>query len=224
MPVFQLDSTNRFPNPEQADKSGLLAVGGSLDSSRLLTAYSMGIFPWYSEGEPILWWSPDPRLILVPAQLKISKSLHRTIQNKGFCVKFDTGFEKVIDLCSKVQRPGGQGTWITDEMKRAYVHLHQLGFAHSAETYLEDKMVGGLYGVSLGKVFFGESMFYKIRDASKVALVQLIKKLTEWEFHFIDAQVETPHLTSMGGSLIPRKYFLLKLKEALMFPDIRGKW
>jgi leucyl/phenylalanyl-tRNA---protein transferase len=224
MPVFRLDSTNRFPNPELADKTGLLAIGGDLSPNRLLSAYSVGAFPWYSNGEPILWWSPDPRLILIPDQLKISKTLKSTIRNKGFDVKFDTKFEEVIFRCARVKRSDGDGTWITDDMIKAYIHLYYLGFAHSVETYYKNELVGGLYGVSLGKAFFGESMFFKMRDASKVALVQLVNKLAEWEFHFIDAQLETPHLISMGGSLIPRKEFLERLKDALIYPDIKGKW
>lgn len=224
MPVFRLDSADRFPNPELADKTGLLAIGGDLSPNRLLSAYSVGAFPWYSNGEPILWWSPDPRLILIPGQLKISKSLKRTIRNKGFDVKFDTRFEEVIVACARVKRSDADGTWITEDMIKAYIQLFDLGFAHSVETYYKNELVGGLYGISLGKAFFGESMFFKMRDASKVALVQLVNKLAEWEFHFIDAQLETSHLISMGGSLITRKEFLVRLKDALIYPDIKGKW
>jgi leucyl/phenylalanyl-tRNA---protein transferase len=224
MPVFRLDSTHRFPNPELADKTGLLAIGGDLAPNRLLSAYSAGVFPWYSRGEPILWWSPDPRLILIPGQLKISKSLQSTLRNKGFDVKFDTRFGDVIAGCAGVKRSEGNGTWITEEMIKAYIHLHDLGFAHSVETYYKDELVGGLYGVSLGRGFFGESMFFKMRDASKIALVHLVQKLTEWEFHFIDAQVETPHLVSMGGALVSRQEFLGRLKDALIYPHMKGKW
>jgi leucyl/phenylalanyl-tRNA---protein transferase len=224
MPVFILDTTNRFPDPDHSDKSGLLAVGGDLSPNRLLAAYTSGIFPWYSKDEPILWWSPDPRLILIPNKIKISKSLNQTMRNKGFEVKFDTDFEEVIHECATIRRPEGNGTWITEEMKEAYIHLHQLGYAHSVGTYLHGRLVGGLYGVSLGKVFFGESMFFKLRDASKISLVTLVRKLAEWKFHFIDAQIETSHLLSMGGELIPRKDFLTNLKDALNFPNITGKW
>ncbi|MBM3435257.1 MAG: leucyl/phenylalanyl-tRNA--protein transferase [Bacteroidetes bacterium] len=224
MPVYSLSNELIFPDPRLADKSGLLAVGGDLSSRRLVLAYSNGIFPWYSEGDPILWWSPNPRMVLFPEKFKVSKSLNQVLRNKDFDVKFDTAFPEVIDHCSKVPRFGQGGTWITSEMKEAYIELHRLGYAHSAETYMNGKLVGGLYGVSLGKAFFGESMFYTERDASKIALYFLVKKLKGWEFHFLDAQVETGHLKRLGAENIPRKEFLELLKKAMQFPTQKNNW
>ncbi len=224
MPVYTLDERIIFPHPNFADESGLLAVGGDLSPERLLLAYSQGIFPWYAEDEPIMWWSPNPRMILFPDELKVSKSLKQSINNKEFEIKFDTLFEKVISNCSKSPRSDQDGTWITEQMKQAYTNLHQLGYAHSVETYFNGELVGGLYGISLGKAFFGESMFFTKRDASKIALYFLVQKLKEWDFHFIDAQVETEHLKRMGAQLISRKEFLISLNTALNFPTIQGKW
>jgi len=224
MPVYALDERFIFPDPNLADESGLLAVGGDLSQERLMLAYSQGIFPWYAEDEPIMWWSPNPRMILFPDELKVSKSLKQSINNKEFEIKFDTLFEKVISNCSKSPRSDQDGTWITEQMKQAYTNLHQLGYAHSVETYFNGELVGGLYGISLGKAFFGESMFFTKRDASKIALYFLVQKLKEWDFHFIDAQVETEHLKSMGAQLISRKEFLISLNTALNFPTIQGKW
>jgi leucyl/phenylalanyl-tRNA---protein transferase len=224
MPVYTLTDTLIFPDPNLAEDEGLLAVGGDLSSGRLLLAYANGIFPWYSEGNPILWWSPEPRMILFPNKFKVSKSLEQTVRNKKFEIKFDTAFEQVIELCSAVRRNEQDGTWITAEMKQAYIGLHQLGFAHSVETYMNGKLAGGLYGVSLGRAFFGESMFYLQKDASKIAFYFLINKLIEWGFHFIDAQVETGHLKNLGAVLLPRKEFLRLLKKALIYPTVKGKW
>ena len=224
MPVFALTNDLIFPDPSLAEDDGLLAVGGDLSAERLLLAYAQGIFPWYSDGDPILWWSPNPRMIVLPNEFKPSKSLRQTIRTKGFKVKFDTAFEQVIIACSKVNRNDQNGTWITEEMKTAYIHLHELGFAHSVETYFDGDLVGGLYGVSLGKAFFGESMFHYRRDASKVAFYFLVKRLVEWDFQIIDSQVETVHLKSLGGQLIPRKEFLRLLSSSLKHPTFRGKW
>jgi leucyl/phenylalanyl-tRNA--protein transferase len=224
MPVYALTNTLIFPDPNLAEDEGLIAVGGDLSSKRLLLAYANGIFPWYSEGDPILWWSPDPRIVLFPDKFRISKSLKQTLRNNQFTVKFDSAFEEVIDACSNIRREGQDGTWITSEMKEAYIHLHQLGFAHSVETYMDGKLAGGLYGVSLGRAFFGESMFYFQRDASKIALYFLVKKLIDWEFHFIDAQVETAHLINLGAESLSRKEFLDLLNKALIYPTIKGKW
>jgi leucyl/phenylalanyl-tRNA--protein transferase len=224
VPVFALTNDLIFPDPSLAEDDGLLAVGGDLSAERLLLAYSHGIFPWYSDGEPILWWSPEPRMIVLPGEFKCSKSLRQTIRTKGFKVKFDQAFEQVINACSMVRRDDQRGTWITEEMKSAYIHLHELGFAHSVETYLDGELVGGLYGVSLGKAFFGESMFHYRRDASKVAFYFLVKRLLEWEFDLIDSQVETSHLKSLCGGLVPRKKFLQLLSSSLKHPTIRGKW
>ena len=224
MPVYALDDRIVFPDPELADETGLLAVGGDLSPERILLAYSMGIFPWYSEGEPVMWWSPDPRMILLPEDLKVTKSLKQSISNKGFEIKFDSRFEEVITGCSETPRKDQDGTWITEEMKQAYLHLHKLGFAHSVETYFNDELVGGLYGISIGRAFFGESMFYIKRDASKIALYYLVRKLKNWKFHFIDTQVETKHLKSMGARVVSRHKFLILLNRALNFPTVKGKW
>jgi len=202
----------------------LLAVGGDLSSERLLAAYANGIFPWYSENEPILWWSPDPRLVLFPYKFKVSHSLHQKIKKNVFSVRIDLNFEQVIDACAKTEREHEDGTWITDEMKAAYIDLHRKGYAHSVESYFEGNLVGGLYGVSLGKTFFGESMFHTMTDASKVALYHLVEKAKEFEFLFIDSQVETEHLLSLGAELISRKAYLKLLGEAIGYPTNVGKW
>lgn len=222
MAVYRLNKDLIFPDPILADPEGLLAVGGDLSVERLLLAYSMGIFPWYSDGQPILWWSPDPRLILYPDQIKISKSLKRNI-NK-YEIKYDQQFRNVMLNCSEISRPGQDGTWITDQMIEAYCILHIKGFAHSVEAYLDGELVGGLYGISLGNAFFGESMFAKEPDASKVALVNLAEKLVEWEFDFIDCQVTTDHLLRMGAVEIPRSEFLSGLNNALRLPTRVGNW
>jgi len=213
-----------FPDPYKAPKDFPLAVGGDLSPDRLLFAYSLGIFPWYSEGEPVLWWSPDPRMVLFPENLKISRSLKKVLKNKGFEIRFDTDFERVIKMCATVKRPGQEGTWLTEEMINAYIKLHKLGYAHSVETYLNGELVGGLYGVSIGKTFFGESMFHTVSDASKVAFVHLVRKLKEWDFDMIDCQQSTPHMARFGAVDIPRKEFLDKLKESIKKPSIVGKW
>jgi leucyl/phenylalanyl-tRNA---protein transferase len=224
MPVFQLPDEIIFPDPSYAEPDGLLAVGGDLSPERLLTAYANGIFPWFSENEPILWWSPDPRFILIPEKLKVSESLARKIRKKIFTVRIDTAFEQVIYACAEMERKDEDGTWITETMKVGYTELHRLGFAHSFECYFDEKLVGGLYGVSLGKAFFGESMFHTMTDASKVALYHLVEKAREFGFLFIDAQVETGHLTRLGAELIPRKEYLRLLKDALKETVVKGKW
>jgi len=215
MPVFQLSDEILFPDPSLAEPDGLLAVGGDLGPERLLTAYANGIFPWYSEHEPILWWSPDPRLVLFPQKLIVSRSLQQKIKKNVFSVRMDSNFEQVISACAETERRHEDGTWITDEMKIAYIELHRKGFAHSVETYFNGKLVGGLYGVSLGKAFFGESMFHTMTDASKVALYHLVEKAKEFGFIFIDSQVETTHMVSMGAELISRKKYLKLLNEAM---------
>ena len=185
-----------FPDPEKADKEGLLAAGGDLSVESLISAYSAGIFPWYSEGSPILWWSPDPRLVLFPEKFRISYTLKQTIRRGWFEVLFDHDFAAVIRNCAITKRNNQEGTWITTEMQRAYTVLHNKGFAHSVESYHKGVLVGGLYGVSLGKAFFGESMFHHMPDASKVALYFLVEQLKKWDFHLIDAQQSTAHLKS----------------------------
>lgn len=224
MPIYRLSQDLIFPDPMLADSEGLLAIGGDLSAERLLLAYSMGIFPWYSDGQPILWWSPDPRLILHPDELRISKSLKRTIKSERFEIKYDTRFKDVIDHCSSIDRPRQDGTWITQSMIEAYCLLHIKGFAHSVESYLSGELVGGLYGVSLGGAFFGESMFSLVSDASKVALAHLTKRLSDWDFSLIDCQVTTDHLVRMGAHEVSRDEFLEQLHHALRQPTRAGLW
>ncbi|MBN1416579.1 MAG: leucyl/phenylalanyl-tRNA--protein transferase [Bacteroidales bacterium] len=213
-----------FPDPENADKEGLLAAGGDLSAEALISAYSTGIFPWYNEGSPILWWSPDPRLVLFPENFKVSYTLKQTIKHGKYTVRFDSDFGAVIMNCATVKRNDQEGTWITPEMQLAYTDLYQRGYAHSIETYYGNRLVGGLYGISLGRAFFGESMFHHMSDASKIALYYLVEQLKKWNFHFIDAQQPTTHLKSLGAQEISRKEFLGKLKKALEFPTKVGKW
>jgi leucyl/phenylalanyl-tRNA---protein transferase len=214
----------QFPDPNLADDDGLLAAGGELSPEYLISAYASGIFPWYSKKDPILWWSPNPRLVLFPDELKVSKSLKKIIQNNLFEIKIDKDFKSVIKNCSKSPRPGQDGTWITKEMINAYISLHEIGIAHSFETYSDNKLVGGLYGVSLGKAFFGESMFFKQANASKVALYHLVEWCKKNNFHFIDAQQPTEHLISLGAQKMERSEFLKRLNIALQFKTIQGKW
>jgi len=224
MPIFRLVDEPIFPPPDYADASGLLAVGGDLSSERLLEAYRLGIFPWYSDDQPILWWSPDPRLVLKLDDFKVSRSLRKTLRKDVFKVTFDRAFEEVIRGCASVPREHQKGTWITQEMKEAYIKLHGLGYAHSVEAWWGEELVGGLYGVSLGKAFFGESMFHRRTDASKVALAVLVETLQSWGFHFIDAQMTTEHLLRFGAAEMPRRVFLKRLQSALRHPTKRGKW
>ncbi len=224
MPVFRLPKEIIFPSPELAEDDGLLAIGGDLSEKRLLLAYSMGIFPWYSDDCPILWWSPDPRLVLFPEDLKVSRSLGQTMKKGVFTITMDTAFDKVIAGCAHVKRKNEKGTWITDEMIEAYIRLHHSGYAHSVEAWSEGKLAGGLYGVALGPVFFGESMFAKKSDASKVAFVTLVQQLTKWKFTLIDCQITTRHLMNFGAKEIPRSEFLKLLKAALKRPSKEGSW
>lgn len=215
-----------FPPAESASPEGLLAVGGDLSSERLLAAYRQGIFPWYNPGQPILWWSPDPRAVLYPEKLKISRSLRKTLTRGHLHVTFDTCFNEVMLACAapRAQHPGG-GTWITRDMIAAYTRLHELGYAHSVETRnAANQLVGGLYGVALGGVFFGESMFAREADASKVALVTLVNKLREWNFLLVDCQVPSAHLTSLGAEDIPRRRFLSELDRAVSLTGNPGRW
>ena len=224
MPIFRLVAEPIFPPPDYADPSGLLAVGGDLSSKRLLEAYRLGIFPWYSDDQPILWWSPDPRLTLDLKDFKISRSLGKILRKGIFSVTFDRAFEEVIQACASVPREAQNGTWITREMQEAYINLHGLGYAHSVESWQGGKLVGGLYGVSLGKAFFGESMFHVQTDASKVALASLVEKLRNWDFHFIDSQMTTEHMLRFGAKELPRRVFLKRLQSALGHPTKRGRW
>jgi leucyl/phenylalanyl-tRNA--protein transferase len=224
MPVYQLSDDLIFPSPYLASREGLLAIGGDLSPKRLLLAYGNGIFPWYSEGEPILWWSPDPRLVLYPAELKVSRSLKKVLKQDIFEVTLDRAFQDVIAECARVRLENHEGTWIVDDMVQAYCRLHESGFAHSIEAWHDNRLAGGLYGVSLGKCFFGESMFTRITNASKVALVALVEHLQQLNFDFIDCQITTAHLTRFGAREISRSNYLDELSEALKAATLKGKW
>ena len=191
---------------------------------RLLQAYSQGIFPWYSEGEPILWWSPDPRFVLYPKQLHVPKSLRQSMRKSRFEVSLDQDFEAVIAACAQLSRPGQEGTWITEEMRQGYIQLHRAGYAHSVEVWEQGKLAGGLYGVSLGRCFFGESMFSRVSDASKTGLVTLAQLLQDRDFDMIDSQVYTQHMERFGAIHISRKRYLAALKASLRFPSLKGSW
>lgn len=215
----------RFPPVELASPEGLLAVGGDLRAERLLEAYRHGIFPWYNPGQPILWWSPDPRAVLFPSKLKVARSLRKTLRRKKFDVTLDTVFRDVIRHCA-LPRPGNPagGTWIMPEMIEAYGVLHDRGLAHSVESWREEKLVGGLYGVAMGNAFFGESMFSRETDASKVAFVHLTRQLERWGYAFIDCQISSAHLFSLGAEEIRRHDFMARLQQALKQPDRPGRW
>jgi leucyl/phenylalanyl-tRNA--protein transferase len=223
MPIFRLSNDLVFPPPELAE-DGLLAVGGDLSIQRLLLAYASGIFPWYSEGEPILWWSPDPRMVLRAPHFHVSRRLERTLRQGLFRVTMDQAFPLVIRHCATTPRPGQRGTWITPEMEQAYVELHEAGYAHSAECWQGDRLVGGIYGVSLGGVFFGESMFSHVSNASKVAITRLMQQLQRWDIPLLDCQVANPHLRRLGGLEVPRPLFLDELRGALRAPTRQGLW
>lgn len=225
MPVYQLiPEISLFPPIEEAEDDGLLAVGGDLTKERLLGAYRRGIFPWYEVGQPILWWSPDPRLVLFPDELKISRSLRKVLRKEQFEIRFDTVFQEVIKSCADIRTKQGEGTWIIPEMQQAYIELHQEGFAHSVESWLDGKLVGGLYGISMGQCFFGESMFSTTNDSSKVALVALADFSQRVGIKLIDCQMTTPHLLSLGAREIKRAVFLKLLKKHLETPSIMGLW
>lgn len=214
-----------FPPIEQADEDGLLAIGGDLSETRLLDAYSKGIFPWFSDESPILWWSPDPRFMMKPSEVHVSKSMQRLFKRKSFKVTLDTCFSDVIQSCALVPRQNQDGTWITSEMQQAYINLHEKGYVHSVEVWNEaGKLVGGLYGLSLGAMFCGESMFSLEKNASKYGFLTLASLLQEREFEIIDAQVYTPHLESLGAYLVPRSDFLKKINAALKKETLVGKW
>ena len=206
-----------------ADPNGLLAAGGGLSPNRLLEAYSRGIFPWFEEGQPVLWWSPDPRMVLFPEDLRVSKSLRKTLNKSLYTVTLDEAFAEVIDCCAQ-PRGDSPGTWITDEMQTAYTQLFEAGHAHSVEVWREGDLVGGLYGVALGQLFFGESMFSFESNASKIGLVKLVKQLQEWNYKLIDCQVSSEHLESLGAIEISREQFRLQLHELLPFPGKAAPW
>ena len=224
MTVFRLPDEVVFPAPELADDDGLLAVGGDLCVERLLMAYSRGIFPWYSEGSPILWWSPDPRLVLMPEDLKVSRSLRQTIRKEVYRVSFDKAFDSVIRNCADVSRKGESGTWITEEMIHAYCCLNRAGHAHSIESWYGDELAGGLYGIAMGKIFFGESMFSLRNDASKVAFVMLVQQLAKKGYRMIDCQVTTGHLVSLGAKEISRTNFLKLLERYVNMTMTDNGW
>lgn len=214
MAIYELSDELMFPNPELSEEDGLLAFGGDLSIERLLLAYSNGIFPWYNEDEPIMWWCPKPRFILKPDEIKISKSMRKIIKKGQFKVTFNNDFEGVISNC-KSMRENEEGTWITDDMKEAYINLFNNGFAVSVETYLDGELVGGLYGVVIGRCYFGESMFSKVSNASKMALITLAERLKELNFEFIDCQVYTPHLESMGAKMVEWDDFKVMLHRGI---------
>ena len=216
MPVFRLNDEPVFPDPRLAEPDGLLAVGGDLSPDRILAAYRLGIFPWFEDGSPVLWWSPNPRMVLFPNEFKRHKTLRRIVEKGLFKVTFNQEFDAVLQRCGEVPRKGQHGTWITDSMKSAYSHLHSLGVAQSVEVWQQEKLVGGIYGLLLGKVFFGESMFHTVTDASKVALWHWVDHLMRIGVELIDAQQETRHMRNMGGRLISRESFLTLLQQLIV--------
>ncbi|MEO1434235.1 MAG: leucyl/phenylalanyl-tRNA--protein transferase [Bacteroidota bacterium] len=224
MPVYRLSTDLLFPPAFMARSDGMLAVGGDLSLDRLILAYKMGIFPWYNEGEPIIWWSPDPRCVLYPHELKVSKSTRRLIRQARFQVTFDRDFPAVIRACQLIERPGQMGTWLTEDMIEAYTHLHKNGYAHSVEVWQDGLLVGGLYGVSIGNIFFGESMFANVSNASKIGFCTLVKVLHQKGFDLIDCQQDTQHLRSMGAVTIPRVLFLRMMENNMNKMSHLGSW
>jgi len=224
MPVFRIPEEHIFPHPSLAEPDGLLGVGGDLHPARLLLAYANGIFPWYNAGQPILWFSPDPRYVLQPSSLHVGRSLKKRIRRGDYEIRLDTAFEQVIRACRESARPGQRGTWITDDMEQAYITLHQMGYAHSAEAWKDGELVGGLYGVGLGSMFSGESMFARASDASKVAFVWLTRQLQAWGTELIDCQVRTDHLERFGATDMPRQAYLDSLRTLINSPSRPGPW
>jgi len=226
MPIYWLDKDEiAFPHHDYADEYGILAAGGDLSKDRLLFAYQHGIFPWFNPGDPILWWSPDPRFVLFPKELKVAKSMRTYFNNGKFAYSFDKAFDRVMDNCKVSDRKGQTGgSWITPEMKAAYFNLHKEGIAHSVEVWEEGELVGGLYGIAMGKVFFGESMFTTVSNASKFGFIHLVNHLIPQGFELIDCQQETKHLGSLGARAIPRSDFLNLLTELIKSPEPTGRW
>ncbi len=224
MPVFRLGRELVFPRPALARADGLLAVGGDLSTPRLLLAYSNGIFPWYDEGDPIMWWSPPLRPVLKPDEVHVGRTLAKSLRRRPYEVRLDTAFDAVIEACAIAPREGQQGTWITPDMRAAYKELHREGFAHSAEAWLNGELVGGLYGVAIGGMFFGESMFAKAPDASKIAFVTLCRQLARWDFQLIDSQVSNAHTERFGTVEIPRDEFLAHVHALAKLPTRRDTW
>ncbi|GAB5548425.1 MAG: leucyl/phenylalanyl-tRNA--protein transferase [Sandaracinaceae bacterium] len=224
MPVYLLTDELLFPPPEGASPEGVVAIGGDFAPERLLLAYGQGIFPWPTEGFPLLWFSPDPRFVLRPTETRINRTLRKQLARSPYRITADTAFDEVIRACADVPRPGQSGTWITDDLIDGYDELHARGFAHSVEAWEDDTLVGGVYGVSLGGVFFGESMFAASPDASKIAFVTLMGNLAEWDFDLVDCQVHTDHLERFGACRVKRASFLARLHESLEKPTRRGPW
>lgn len=222
--MYRLTKRLAFPSPELAHEDGLLAVGGDLSNERLLLAYGLGIFPWYSEGDPILWWSPDPRMVLIPSEFRVSKSQRRINRGGRFRVTMDEAFDRVIAACARAPRRGQDGTWITEDMTAAYCRLHRAGYAHSVECWESEELVGGLYGISLGRCFFGESMFSLKSNASKVAMGALAAQSVRWDFVLIDCQMHTAHLKQLGAKDLPRARFLELLSIGLEGETRVGPW
>jgi leucyl/phenylalanyl-tRNA--protein transferase len=221
-----LSAANTFPPPELAlgEPNGLLCAGGDLSPQRLLAAYRQGIFPWYSAGQPILWWSPDPRMVLVPGEFRISRSLRRTLRRGACEIRLDSDFPAVIRACASTRRKGQSGTWITGAMQSAYCVLHELGHAHSVETWVDDTLVAGVYGLAIGRMFYGESMFSHASNASKIALAHLARWLAAQGYGLIDCQMNTPHLASLGAREIPRREFIARVRELTAMPVAAGRW
>ncbi|TNE48754.1 MAG: leucyl/phenylalanyl-tRNA--protein transferase [Deltaproteobacteria bacterium] len=224
MTIYRLDRRIIFPSPYEAEPDGLLAVGGDLSPARLELAYRSGIFPWYTEGSPILWFSPEPRMILMSSTLRINRSLRKAIRKRPYTITLDQAFSRVMKACAQTPRPGQNGTWITQDMLRAYEEMHRLGLAHSVEAWEGDQLVGGAYGICLGGLFCGESMFAHAPNASKISFSALIHQMYRWDIRLIDCQVYTEHLDSLGGFEVPRYVFLQKLQQALHKPTRKGAW
>lgn len=224
--IAALEAGTPFPPLQTAltEPNGLLAIGGDLSPQRLLAAYARGIFPWYSPGQPILWWSPDPRMVLFPDELKISRSLAKRLKRQDYEIRFDSAFRDVMQACSATPRPDQDSTWIVEEMITAYCHLHELGHAHSVETWIDGKLAGGLYGVAIGRMFYGESMFHHVTDASKIAFVHLVQYLRQHGFGMIDCQMNTAHLARLGAREIPRNTFATRLGELINMPPPYEIW
>jgi len=222
--VVELGKDLRFPPQHFANTEGLLAFGGDLRYERIMAAYHQGIFPWYSSDTPILWWCPDPRFVLYPERLKVSKSMRQVLRKGEFKITFDTDFKAVIKACQQMPRADQDGTWITDELLDAFVHIHEKGAAHSVEVWKDGELVGGLYGLSIGKVYFGESMFSKVSNASKAGFIHLVRHMAARGIEMIDCQVYTTHLESLGAELIPRNKFLAQLEILLDFDTLMGPW
>ncbi|MEQ1502856.1 MAG: leucyl/phenylalanyl-tRNA--protein transferase [Myxococcota bacterium] len=222
--IFRIPTQHRFPDPTHADPSGLLGVGGDLDPERLILAYRLGIFPWYGRGQPIMWWSPDPRTVLFADEFTVPRSLGKRIRQQPFRITLDRAFEDVVLACAESERPGQEGTWITPAMRLAYVHLHALGVAHSVEAWEGDELVGGLYGVAVGRLYAGESMFARRPDASKIAFVHLVRQLQRWGYPLIDCQVHTNHLERFGAREIVRAEYLAHCARLANEPGRQGPW